>query len=159
MAVYASVVFTVLVSQHSSWFLWCLLSWVDCVNVLLHFRHLKGFSPVCVLIWLLSVVAPANDLLQNPHLNGFSLIWVTTWSRSSLASWKLVGQWPQWYGLSGVCAHMCIWRRTRWLNVWLHWPHRQILGSTLASVSSIGNIPLCCPRLSKPFSCDKQKIE
>lgn len=40
--------------------------------------YLKGFSPVCVRMWLLRVVAPANARPQYPHLKGLSLECVTT---------------------------------------------------------------------------------
>ena len=86
---------------HSSGDFWCLLSCVDCENVLWHLSHLNGFSPVCVRIWLFSVVAPANERPQNPHLNGFSLMWMTTCSRSSAGPGNDEGQWPHWYGRSG----------------------------------------------------------
>lgn len=61
--------------------------------------YLKGFSPVCVRMWLLSVVAPANARPQNPHLKGRSLECVTTWFLRSDGCEKDWEQWPHWYGL------------------------------------------------------------
>lgn len=70
--------------------------WLDWWRV----TYLKGFSPVCVRMWLLSVVAPANARPQYPHLNGLSLEWVTTWFLKSDGWEKDWEQWPHWYGLT-----------------------------------------------------------
>lgn len=66
--------------------------WLDWWGV----AYLKGFSPVCVRMWLLSVVAPANARPQYPHLNGLSLEWVTTWFLKSDGWEKDWEQWPHW---------------------------------------------------------------
>ena len=140
---------------HSSGAFWCLLSCVDWEKLRKHLLHLKGFSPVWVLIWLFRVVAPAKDRPQNPHLNGFSFTWMTTCSRRSLGPSNEAGQWPHWYGFSGAWEQTCICSRTRCVKVWEHCPHFHTCGSSLSRKS---NLNISCPAdgSSRPSrSCHK----
>ena len=56
----------------------CLFRLLDWVNFMLHMLHWKGFSPVCVLMWLFRWPESVNFLLQPSHVhsNGFSPVWI-----------------------------------------------------------------------------------
>ena len=48
-----------------------LVKWAFCENDLLQMEHVKGFSPVCNLIWIFALDCLENCLLQIKHKNGF----------------------------------------------------------------------------------------
>ena len=52
------------------------LNWSDSENLLSHFEHLKGFSPVWVLSCFFKLPACENVFIHLEDLNGFSPVWV-----------------------------------------------------------------------------------
>lgn len=116
---------------HSPGTRWCLAKWLACENVLLHFSHRNGFSPVCVRMWLFKVVAPENVREQKPHLKNLSFECNSTWLLNSEGVANDNLHCPHWYGFSGGWEHSCIWSETRWVNVLKHWRHLHIPKSSM----------------------------
>lgn len=66
-----------------TWVLICVLRFPLSENLFLHISHAYGFSPVCLLIWILRVLDLMNACSQYLHLKGLSpeclLIWSVKW--------------------------------------------------------------------------------
>ena len=87
----------------SEWTLWCPFKPEKQANDLLHLLQWYGRSPVCVLVWLLSVTACVKLLLQWWHLNGFSPVWMRVCVlkfeycvNALLQNWQRNGRSPVW---------------------------------------------------------------
>ena len=85
-----------------------------------HWLHWYGFSPVCILIWIIRRLFLEKALLHWWHWYGFSPVCVLScFVRSAFCEKAL----SHWYGLSSVCNFIWIVResfREKALSHWLH---------------------------------------
>lgn len=103
-----------------------------CVNSLQQNLHLKGFSPVWVLVWLFNWVTCMKALLQNLHWYGFSPVWILTWlfkltiwAKALLQNLHLYGFSPEWIlpcslkELLSLNTLLHTWQLYRFFLVWV----------------------------------------
>ena len=91
---------------------------------LVHSLQWYGFSPVCILKWLLRVAVWEKDLSHWLHWYGFSPVCVLKWSLRSRFCENILVHSLQWYGISSVCILKWLLRVAVWekdLAYWLHW--------------------------------------
>ena len=77
-------------------------------EVLSHWLHWCGLSPVWVIIWVLRLLVWENTFSQWVHWYGFSLVWVLICLFSVLALGKAFPYWLHWCGFSPVWVIICL---------------------------------------------------
>ena len=77
-------------------------------EVLSHWLHWCGLSPVWVIIWVLRFLVWENTFSQWVHCYGFSLVWVLICLFSVLALGKAFPYWLHWCGFSPVWVIICL---------------------------------------------------
>jgi hypothetical protein len=101
----------------------CTFRELDCENDLLHCMHIKGFSPVCVLMCSFSLLDSENDLLHCLHTKGFSPECILMCAFRELEHENELLHSLHMKGFSPVCLLMCTFRRHECKNDSLHTLH------------------------------------
>ena len=116
-----------LTCAQKSFFQWimakCCLRRADTTNVLPHWSHLYGLSPVCVRTWTTKYRLCENVLPHSLHLYGFSPVCVRTWTAKCCLVVKGLPHSMQTYGFSLECLRICLFKLSLSTNVLSHSLH------------------------------------